>query len=69
MHNRSFRGDVEFILSESPCIRVETETMTLLGNRTSGRASHSAREIRADLSHSLAFNSFGILYSSKKVFW
>ena len=69
MHNRSFRDDVVFILSESPYIRVETETMALLGNRTSGRASHSATEIRGDLSHSLAFNSFDILYSSPEVFW
>ena len=70
MHNRSFRDDVVFILSESPSgIRVETETMALLGNRTSERAGHSATEIRGDLSHSLAFNSFDILYSSPEVFW
>ena len=32
MYNRSFQDDVVFILSESLYIRVETETMALLGN-------------------------------------
>ena len=67
MHNRSFRDDVVFILSESPYIRVETETMALLGNRRDVPATQLRNR---DLSHSLAFSSFAILYSSPaEVFW
>ena len=43
MHNRSFRDDVVFILSESPYIRVETETMALLGNRRDVQATQLQR--------------------------
>ena len=57
MHNRSFRDDVVlFILSDSPYSGHRNRNHGPSG-QPSGRASHSATEIRGDLSHSLAFSS------------